>query len=210
MTIVEGPARAGLVARVRGILLHPRSEWEAIDAEPATARGLFTGYACILAAIPAVAGFIGRQAFGVAARGAYYRAGPLAGLIEAVLLYILSLVSVFILALIIEALAPTFGGRRDRVSALKVSVYASTAGWVAGVFSLFPPISILTVVGEIYGLYLLYLGLPRLMKAPPDRALAYTVVTILAAIVLGLVVGLVLAALVAATVMGNAGLARTI
>ena len=40
------------------------------------------------------------------------------------------------------------------------------------------------------GLYLLYLGLPVLMKAPAEKALGYTAVVIIAAIVLFLIVGL--------------------
>jgi hypothetical protein len=42
-------------------------------------------------------------------------------------------------------------------------------------------------VGALYSLYLLYLGLMRVMKSPQDKAVGYTVVVLLVAIVVGLV-----------------------
>jgi hypothetical protein len=107
-----------------------------------------------------------------------------------VVTYLLTLGGVFVLALIIDALAPSFGGTQNQVQALKVSAYSSTASWVAGIFGLVPALGILGILG-LYSLYLLYLGLPVLMKAPAEKAMGYTVVVIIAAIVLFLVVGLV-------------------
>ena len=95
--------------------------------------------------------------------------------------------------MIINALAPTFAGERSEIQALKVTAYSSTAAWLAGVFSLIPALSILGILG-LYSLYLLYLGLPVLMRAPRDRALGYTAVVIIAAIVVFVVIGLVSAA----------------
>jgi hypothetical protein len=43
----------------------------------------------------------------------------------------------------------------------------------------------------LYSLYLLYLGLPVLMKSPREKAMAYTAVVILAAIVLFMVIGVI-------------------
>ncbi len=203
MTVVEGPKSAGLVARVQGILLKPAAEWDVIDTEPATALGLFTGYACILAAIPAVAGLIGRQVFGFGAFGVSYHPPLVGSIVGALIGYLLALLSVFVLGFIIDALAPSFDGQKDRTQALKVAVYSSTAGWVAGIFLLFPPLGIIAGLCALYGLYLLYLGLPRLMKAPQAKALGYTIVTILAAIVLYIVVGVVVASVAGMALFGG-------
>ena len=46
-----------------------------------------------------------------------------------------------------------------------------------------------TVAG-LYSLYLLYLGLPVVMKSPKEKAMGYTAVVIIAAIVLFMVIGL--------------------
>ena len=97
--------------------------------------------------------------------------------------YVLALIGVFVLALIIDALAPSFSGQKSRMQALKVAAYASTAAWCAGIFALVPPLAFLGVLG-LYSLYLLHSGLPVLMKVPQDRAAGYTLVVVICAIVL--------------------------
>src|SRR5580698_11296441 len=110
-----------LIDRVKGILLQPKAEWTLIETEPATVGSLYTRYVLLLAAIPAIAVAIGlaRFAAGWAIRLATTQ-------------YVAGLVSVYVLALIIDALAPQFGGQKSQIQALKVATYSSTAVWVAG------------------------------------------------------------------------------
>ena len=150
-----------LVERAKRMLLTPKTEWEVVDAEPTTPAELYTQYIIPLAAI-----------------------GPIARVIG------FALIGVFVLAMIIDMLAPTFGGTTNRLQALKVSAYSHTAAWLAAIFAIIPGLSILGILG-LYSLYLLYLGLPVLMKAPQDRAGAYTIVVILVAIVLFFIIGVV-------------------
>ena len=117
---------------------------------------------------------------------------------SAIVTYLMTLGGVYVLALIIDALAPNFGGTANQVQALKVAAYSSTASWVAGIFGLIPALGWLGILG-LYSLYLLYLGLPILMKAPPEKAAGYTGVVIIAAILLFLVVGLVAGTFMAGT-----------
>jgi hypothetical protein len=179
----------GIVARAKSILLQPKAEWERIDSEPATIGEIYRNWVVILAAIPPVATLIGSLVFGYSFLGITYRPPVMAAVAGALVQYVLTLAGVYVLALIIEALAPTFGGTKDRVKAFKVAAYASTAAWVAGIFGVLPALAILALLGSLYSLYLLYLGLPRLMKAPADKALAYTAVVIVAAIVVFIVIG---------------------
>ncbi len=185
----------GLVERVKSILLKPKAEWEVIDDEPATIQGLYLRYAVILAAIPAVAGFLGSILFGSGFMGVTYRPPLMFALSGAVIGYVMSLIGVAVLALVIEFLAPHFGGEKNRIQAFKVAVYSMTAGWVAGVFNLIPALAILAALGGLYGLYLLYLGLPRLMKSPADKALPYTGVVVVVAIIVYLILGAVTGAM---------------
>ncbi|QJR15958.1 Yip1 family protein [Usitatibacter palustris] len=172
-----------LVDRVKNILLQPKSEWQVIAGETHTVAGLYTGYVMILAAIPVLAAFIGLSLVGLG--GA--RLSIAYGVTFMVVQYLLSLASVYILALIIDFLAPNFGGTKDFMQAMKVAAFSWTAAWVAGIFAIVPLLGILAIVG-LYSLYLLYLGLPVLMKTPEDKALPYTVVVILAAIVISVIV----------------------
>ncbi len=190
MSVSEFPlVSKSLVARVKGIIMRPNEEWRAIDAEPATVMGLYMGYIAPLSAIPVIAGFIGFTLFGLRL-GIYgtYRLPLMVGIEHAIARYVLGLAGVYVLALIIDALAPSFGGTRNRVQALKVVAYSATAGWLAGIFAIIPALSLLGILG-FYSLYLIYLGIPVLMKAPPERALGYTVVAIVCAIVLYMIMG---------------------
>ena len=167
-----------LISRVQNILLKPKEEWAVIDGEPATIGSIFTSYVVILAAIGPVATIIGQQVFGM-----YGFKPPITyTLVWAVLQYVLALVGVYVNALIIDALAPSFGGTKDSVKAFKVAAYSATAAWVAGIFGIIPMLAILSIVG-LYSLYLLYLGLPRLMRVSEDKALGYTVVIVIAWII---------------------------
>jgi len=191
MTVVDpSPVRSSpLVTRVKAILLSPGPTWDQIDGEPATIQGLYVGYVAILAAIPVVAQFVGGLVFGYGGFGFSWRPSPVSLLTGAVVGYVLSLASVFIMALIIDALATSFDGQKNQIQAFKVAAYSSTASWVFGIFYIFPAIGALAILGGLYSLYLYYLGLPKLMKVPQDKALGYTAVTILVAIVLFAIVG---------------------
>ena len=189
MTIASNFNKTGLVERARNILLKPAETWGVIAEEPATARDLFTGYAIILAAIPPVAGFIGGQVFGHGVFGITYRPPFIGALVGAIFQYVLSLIGIYVFALIIDVLAPSFDGQKNRIQALKVAVYAYTAAWVAGIFAIIPALGLLSLLGGLYSLYLLYLGLPRVMRSPESKAVGYTAVCIIVGIVLSIVIG---------------------
>lgn len=202
MTVVEsGAGGSGLVARVKNILLKPKSEWEVIDTEPATIQGLYTGYICILAAIPALAAAIGSFIFGQGIPGIAVWRPPLVVVVgSAIVSYVLALVGVAIIAMIIDALAPSFGGTKDRIQAFKVTAYSFTAAWVAGILGIIPQLGMIGALLGLYSFYLLYLGLPRLMKAPEDKAIGYTVVTVVISIVVYAIIATIVSAIMAAAI----------
>jgi len=180
-----------LIERVQSILLRPKETWPVIAAEPADAATIYSRYVCILAAIPAICGFVGWTLVGGGAFGVSYRLPLATGLVQMVVGYLLSLAIVYVLALIVNALAPTFGGSKDLVAALKVVAYGSTAGFLGGVFSLLPSFALLGLLASFYSIYLLYTGLPVLMRCPPEKAGAYTAVVVVCAIVAMIVLGAV-------------------
>jgi Yip1-like protein len=190
-----------LVDRVKNILLNPRQEWAVIDTEPTNPVDLYKGYVIPLAAIGPVATMIGSTVFGYHLPFVGTFRTPIGSAVSAmVVTYLLTLAGVYVLSLIIDALAPSFNGTKSQVQALKVSAYSSTASWVAGIFSLIPGLRWLGILG-LYSLYLLYLGLPVLMKTPAEKAMAYTILVILAALVLFLVIGLVAGSFMAGPMM---------
>jgi hypothetical protein len=177
------------------MLTKPAAEWDVVAAEPATVGGIYTGYAMILAAIPAIAGLIGSIVF--------LHMNPIGAVIGAVLQYVLGLVGVFVSAFIIDALAPSFGGEKNQIQALKLVAYANTAVWVAGVANIIPGIGgLITLVGLVYTLYILYLGLPKLMKNPADKTMVYFIVTIVIEIVVYFVVAMIVGIILAMLAVG--------
>jgi Yip1 domain len=185
-------AATNIVTRAKSILLTPRSEWPVIAAEPETVGGLYSGYIIILAAIPAIVRFLSYSLLGVSVPFlGSYRVGIMAGLTTAIVSYVLSLVGIYVLALIVDALAPSFGGEKNQIQALKVVAYSYTASWIASIIGIIPGLGLIAALaGAIYGIYLLNMGLPFVMKCPPDKTVGYTAVTILVAIVVGFVLGL--------------------
>ena len=179
-----------LVDRVKNILLQPKQEWAVIETEATDTKTLYTTYAMILAAIPAVAGFIGGSIIGYSAFGISVRVPIVQGIAGMIVGYVLSLGGVYVLALIIDALAPNFGGTKNMNQALKLAVYTATASWLAGIFSMVPGLRILGLLG-LYSLYLLYTGLPLLMKSPEDKSMTYTIVIVVCALVISIVIGAV-------------------
>jgi Yip1-like protein len=190
-----------LVDRTQRILLAPKAEWPVIAAEPDTTAGIFRGYVAILAAISPIAMFVKSTLIGyhIPLLGPY-RVDMMDGLIGAIISYGLSLLAVYVFALIVNALAPTFGGQKDSLLALKVTAYSMTAAWIAGVAQILPLISVLIgIAGAAYSVYLLYLGLPVTMKAPADKAVAYTAVVCVAALLLYWIIALIVGGVMGTT-----------
>jgi len=184
-----------LVDRAKNILITPKTEWEVIKNEQTTTSDLFTKYVMILGLIPVIATFIGQSLVGISLGpfGSYNI--PISnGLIYAVLYYILSIAAVYLIAFIIDALAPSFGSTKNMDASLKVAVYSYTAAWLAGVFGVIPILGILGILG-LYSLYLMYLGLKIVKDTPQDKLIGYLVVVIIIAIIVYFVIGRIVEAI---------------
>ena len=168
-----------LVDRVKGILLSPKEEWPKIAGETETVPSLYTSYIMILAAIGPIAMMIRSMFFGF-----------FGSVVTAIVTYILTLASTYILALIVDALAPTFGGEKNFIQSLKLAAYASTAVWVSGILHLLGWLAgILMLLAALYSLYTFYLGITVMKKCPQDKAIPYTLVVIVCEIVLFAIIG---------------------
>ena len=198
-----------VIERVKNICLSPKTEWPVIAGETTSAGSLVTGYVAPLAAIGAVAGFVGGAVIGRTLPFiGTYRTSMVAGLSVAVFTFVMAIVGIFILSAIINALAPSFDGEKNSAQAFKVAVYSYTPAWVAGALQVLPMLGTLAVLGGLYGLYLLYLGLPRLMKSPEDKAVGYTVVVVICAIVLSIAITAVGGLFLGAGLIGAGALSR--
>ncbi len=185
-----------IVERAKNILLKPKEEWEVIKTEETTVNALFTQYAVILAAIPAVAGFLGYSVFGMNLGFKTFRVPIGTSFGWAVITYVLMLVGIYLIGFLIDAFAPTFGSTKNMVQSMKVAVYAYTATWVGGIFYIFPVLSFLVMLASIYSLILMYMGLKRVKDVPQDKMLGYFITVIIVAIVVYFVIGAITTAVI--------------
>ena len=182
----------GLMDRAKAILLTPGKEWPVVEQEQTTVAALYRSYIIPLAAIGPLAGFIRTSVFGITIPfvNTTIRVSPMRGVSSAIISYALALVGVFVVAKVIDALAPSFGGQKNEMQALKLVAYASTASWLCGIFLAIPGLSVLSILG-LYGIYLFWTGLPVMMKNPQEKNLGYCVVAAICAIVIMFVISAV-------------------
>ncbi len=205
---ISSSAGAGVVSdlktRVINILIKPKEEWPIINSESTSVASLYSKYIAILAAIPILAGFIKMLLLGISAFGITGRLGIVSGLISAIVSYVLSLIGVYVAALVIEKLAPTFQSQGGTVQALRLVAYAYTSAWIAGVFSLLPYFGTLIVfAGAIYSIYLFYIGLPVLMRTPQDKVVGYMILAAVVITVIYIVIALIAGAITGVSYMAS-------
>lgn len=176
-----------LIHEIKELLLTPAKLFERLKQEQTSQSEITKTILFYVAAIPAIAGFIGRVVIGYS--GPYYgfyahsRVPLFSGLIWAIVLFVLTIIGVYIISLIVNGLSANFGGSRNELNAFKLTVYSFIPLLVLGLFSMIPALSGLFILG-LYGIYLFYIGVPILMEVPEEKALTFTVITSLLSIVI--------------------------
>ena len=186
----------GMIGRIQRLMLKPKDEWPAIDAEPMTVQGILLGWVAPLAAIGPAARLIQGQVFPMSVFGVTWRPPLIGAIVTAVLTWALAIASTYVWALIIDALAPSFGGTKNQISALKAAAFSGTAAWICGIFGILPLLGILGILG-LYSVYLFWVGGPILMKVPQDKAPGFIIVSIIVG-----AVAMVVASMVAIAIGG--------
>lgn len=184
-----------IIQRAKNIIISPKKEWEVIKAETLSPIDMFTQYVVILAAIPAVAGFLGKAIFGIRILGMHYRLPIGSLLISTVFMYIFSIVGIWVLAFAMDALAPSFGSKKDMNASLKVAVFSYTPAWVFGILSLIPQLDIIAAIASLYSLFVLYWGMKSLKEPAQEKMTGYFIVTIVVAIVIYFVISTIVGVL---------------
>lgn len=191
-----------IVERAKKVITSPKEAWAEIKAEQTTVQNIYLSYAVILAAIPAIAQFIGYALVGTSALGVHFRWSIGTALGYAIFWYVLGLAGLALTAFIADALAPSFGSQKNFVNAFKAVVYSMTPVWVAGILYIIPFLGILVLLAGLYGLYLLFLGLPELMDTPKEKAIGYVIVVIVVNIIVYFVAGAIAGAFFVAGRLG--------
>lgn len=181
-------AIVSIVERATRIILQPHAEWPAIAAEPATPAGLFSRYIAPLATIGPIALVIGLSLVGASIPFAgTYRAPLSASLTQAIFMFVTVLAGVSIASAIASFLAPSFGGRRDSLAALKLVGYSYTPSAFAGILGLVPQLGALELFAALWALYVFACGAPALGLSAREKAIPFTAACVGCGIVASLV-----------------------
>ena len=189
----------GTINSAISLVRNPASYINENKDAPATVMGIMVNYVAVLAAIPFLATLIGYLwYYDLFIPSGFVGSFIAYAFLYAILFYILDVIAVYVVALVIGFLAPTFGSSTDKIKSLKLSAFIFTPAFLIGVLSIIPFLGVLEIVGILYGLYILYLGLPILMGTPKDRVVTYVVAVVIATFivyfVLAAIVGVVTAA----------------
>jgi len=184
-----------LLNRTKQILFSPKTKWLTVDSENNTSSFVVTKYVLLLAAIPAVAAFIGYGIIGYSVLG--YHFGSIGfGIKQAIIQYITMVGGVYATAWVINILAESFGSQKSFDKAFSLVAYAYTPAFVGGIFHIHHSISFLAGLISLYSLYLLYIGLTPMMKTPEEKRTGYFVVSLLVMIAAFVILSLLLTSII--------------
>jgi hypothetical protein len=199
-------ALPSLIERIKNIVSRPKTEWLVIEPEPTSVAQLYTGYVMPMAAFAAVMSLIRMSVIGVTLPfGGTIRTPLASGLVSSLVTFILGLIGLYLVGFIINMLAPTFSGGRNQRQAMKTAAYALTPAWLGTALTLLPLGTLLQLLAGIYGIYVLYLGLPVMMRSQQDKAGGYTAAVVACTILVGILFGVVGAMLGGAGRMAGIG-----
>lgn len=183
-----------IVDRAKNVVLKPKETLEAAKAEQPSMQDLIIYVAIV--AVPTLIGIIiGYGVVGIGGFWGHFRVPIHLALGWGILQYVLSIIGVFVFGYIVSLLAPSFSSKQDQTQAMKLVAYASTPGLLAGILYIIPPLAILVFLASLYGLYILYLGIPVFMETPEDKRLIYLIVSIVVYIIIMAIIGWITSAI---------------
>lgn len=195
---------AKIFERIKNLMLTPRTEWPAIANDGSPAASIYTGHVLVLAAVAALATWLGIAALGSMMSG--FGFGSSFGLMTALLSFGSSFLGVFVVSWLARTIAPSFGGIADSHQALKTVAYSWTAVWLGQIGGIVPVLGFLIMIAAlVYTIWQFYLGCQHTQKVPSEKAAGFTAVVIIAGIVTMVALSLILTPITTRMMLGSAG-----
>ncbi len=178
-----------LIDRAKNIIITPKTEWPAIITEEPNASQIMTRYVFPLALIPTIGEIIGGGIIGNGLMRSFSW-GIAMGLVQ----FFSAFIVVYLTAFVVDALASSFSSEKNIGRALQLVAYSFTPVWIGGILNILPSISWIGSLFGLYGLYIMYLGLPFTMKTPRDKVAIYLTISVIVMIIIYLIIAAILTA----------------
>jgi len=167
-----------VLKHIWGLFTDPKREWGAIRDDKCTIGKCYAVHVLILAAIPAISGFIGTTQFGwQIGAGDPVRLTTQSAVTIALLYYLAMLVGVFSIGWMINWMADTYGADVQLSQCVVLAAYTATPLFLIGIMELYPVLWLNMVLGIpalAYSVYLLYTGVPVMMGITEDRGFLFS------------------------------------
>ena len=160
-----------------GLFTDPTNQWEKIR-EQYKSRSGGIGFIFVLAAIPAISGYIGTTQVGwrIGVGDPVKITGDSAVMI-AIIFYVAMIVGVFTIGWMIHLLGKAYEVERPLPLCLALAAYTATPLFLIGVMEVYPLLWLNLLFGMAalgLNIRLLYVGVPIMMEIPPERGFLFS------------------------------------
>jgi hypothetical protein len=166
------------IQHIVGLFIDPMRQWEKIRDQHKSADGGSVAHIFVLAAIPAISGYIGTTQVGWRIGvGEPIRITGDSAFAIAIIYYLALLVGVFSIGWVIHLLGKAYEVERPLSLCIALAAYAATPLFLIGLMEVYPVLWLNMLLGLpalAYTVYLLYSGLPIMMEIPAERGFLYS------------------------------------
>jgi len=166
------------IQHIIGLFTDPTSEWEKIREQQKSSEKRGVGFVFVLAAIPAISGYIGTTQVGWRIGvGEPIRITGESAISIAIIYYLALIVGVFSIGWVIHLLGKAYEVVKPPQLCIALAAYTATPLFLIGIMQVYPVLWLNMLLGLpvlAYTVYLLYSGLPIMMEIPAERGFLYS------------------------------------
>ncbi len=166
------------IQHIVGLFTDPVEQWKKIRTQHNSAGGGSVAHVFLLAAIPAISGYIGTTQVGWRIGvGEPIRITGDSAFAIAIIYYLALLIGVFSIGWVIHLLGKAYEVEKPLPMCIALAAYTATPLFLIGLMEIYPVLWLNMLLGLpalAYTVYLLYSGLPIMMDISPERGFLYS------------------------------------
>ncbi|MFN2328711.1 MAG: Yip1 family protein [Chromatocurvus sp.] len=168
-----------MIQHTIGLLLRPSEQWRVVAQLPEKSRNVLVLYPCIFALLPAIAWYYGTSQVGwtTGLQGNVVRLTVESAFQISVLFYLVMVGSVAIIGFFIHWMSKTYGAESTVSKGIVIAGLTATPLFITGLVGFYPTLWLDLLIGVVaisWSVYLMYLGIPIMMKIPEERGFLFS------------------------------------